>query len=219
MKYAISFGCVGSEMSHTCTPALKAASTMISGFAVPGAIHDPVLCVPKRPRDRQKSVYGASFGGTARGNRPIMRGFFRSLTSTTCTGLYGSRQSGSTVSGEQISRFFSFGLPGCTGKIVWNGMPPIVSKPGRYWLMTCGFAGFDRSIVSMPKWPKPQNAILPPSSMRFGMMPPCELVHDERSPANQYFLYSVSSLYSCPGTCQRLTSLTFAGSVMSSLSL
>ena len=48
----------------------------------PGASQHCVLCEPKRPRAKQKSVYGASGGAAGRGNKPMIFGFFGSFTST-----------------------------------------------------------------------------------------------------------------------------------------
>src|SRR5512139_3493744 len=79
--HATSFTSVGSDKSWMRAPATSQAHVKSSGRAVPGATQDWQLCVPKRPRARQKSAYGASFGGIGRGKNPMILGLLGLLMS------------------------------------------------------------------------------------------------------------------------------------------
>src|SRR6516162_779744 len=71
-NHATSFGEVGSDMSKMRTPALNQVIAMNWGREVPGASQHWVLWEPKRPRAKQKSVYGASGGAAGRGKKPMI---------------------------------------------------------------------------------------------------------------------------------------------------
>ena len=119
-KYqATSCGFVGSEISVIRIPALKCVVATRFGLDLPGCMKQWVLWVPNLPRDKQKSPYGASSGASGLGKSPMISGLAGSLASITCTGLNGSRQSGSIASGSPMMMLLNCPLESIIGSTVW----------------------------------------------------------------------------------------------------
>src|ERR1039458_7622060 len=110
------------------TPAVNQVIATKLGFGEPGCIKHCVLCVPKRPRAKQKSLYGASGGASGRGKKEMTFGFFGSFASMMQGGWKFSRQSASSASFVQTRRLASCGCAASVmiGKTVWKGIVPNV---------------------------------------------------------------------------------------------
>src|ERR1035437_1339561 len=200
------------------------------------------MCELKRPRAKQKSVYGASFGGLGRGSCAMGTGLRGSRTSITHSGSHDSLQSGLSDSATLIVNP-RLSVP---SQIVWNGMPsPPYNGEGSNLPISFGFLMSEKSWTSMPNADQAPYAMRPPSSMRrVGIDGPWICVYGMRSSAGNplrclnastvsssvigfsgrslhrpathcHFFISFISVLRCPGTHHDVTGLGAAGSLKS----